>query len=227
MIDLTAFNDNINIYKEWIDQDNIEEYSLKILLLLSVLADHKLAFRGTLKDMCQWLGIQSCTNNNRAIKEALQNLSDKGYIFYLVEKRTYHVSILDKGMKDKQIYKVRKVWIEAFKKYNKDNKGKVIDKDLSVDWIKILKIFIHIYYLKPGRIITIQQLADETGTKEETARKALNAIVKCNLPGICVEKRVVKECYEDDEEKTSWRTLGQEISILVDFDSISPKNYKI
>ena len=72
------FTDNINISKQWID--DLKDYQIKVLLLTSVLADNNLAFRGTLKTMCEWLGIDSCTNNNKRIKQSLQNLSNNGYI---------------------------------------------------------------------------------------------------------------------------------------------------
>ena len=54
-------------------------------------------------------------------------------------------------MKDRKIYKVRKIWIEAFKKYNE-----IADKSNSVDWLKILRVFIYLYYLKPDEIVTLE-----------------------------------------------------------------------
>lgn len=213
MVDLRDIfkEDNISISKEWLN--DVEDYQLKILLLVSVLADNSLAFRGTLKTMCEWLSVKSCTVNNRKIKEALQDLADNGYIFYKVEGRTHHVSISNKGMKDKKIYKVRKIWIEAFKNYNK-----VADKSVSVDWIKILRVFIYLYYLKAGEIITLEQIANITETSIETARKALIAILSCDLKGLQIEKRIIKDKYEDEQGNICWRTRGQEISIFIGFE---------
>ena len=203
--------DNISISKEWLEE--VEDYQLKILLLTSVLADNSLAFRGTLKTMCEWLGVQSCTINNRKIKEALQNLADKGYIFYKVEGRTHHISISNKGMKDKKIYKVRKIWIEAFKNYQK-----VADKSVTIDWIKILRVFIYLYYLKAGEIITLEKIANITDVSIETARKALIAIMACDLKGLHIDKTIVKDKYEDEQGNICWRTRGQDISIMISFE---------
>ena len=213
MVDLRDIfkEDNISISKEWLN--DVEDYQLKILLLVSVLADNSLAFRGTLKTMCEWLSVKSCTVNNRKIKEALQDLADNGYIFYKVEGRTHHVSISNKGMKDKKIYKVRKIWIEAFKNYNK-----VADKSVSVDWIKILRVFIYLYYLKAGEIITLEQIANITEISIETARKALIAILSCDLKGLQIEKNIIKDKYEDEQGNICWRTRGQEISIFIGFE---------
>ena len=215
MIDLENVfeEDNISISKEWLE--DIEDYQLKILLLTSVLADNSLAFRGTLKTMCEWLGIQSCTVNNRKIKEALQNLSDKGYIFYKVEGRTHHVSISNKGMKNKKVYKVRKIWIEAFKNYNK-----IADKSKTVDWLKILRVFIYLYYLKADEIVTLEKIANITEISVETARKALIAILACDLKGLHIEKNIIKDKWEDEKGNIYWRTKGQEISIFINFDDL-------
>lgn len=215
MIDLENVfeEDNISISKEWLE--DIEDYQLKILLLTSVLADNSLAFRGTLKTMCEWLGIQSCTVNNRKIKEALQNLSDKGYIFYKVEGRTHHVSISNKGMKNKKVYKVRKIWIEAFKNYNK-----IADKSKTVDWLKILRVFIYLYYLKADEIVTLEKIANITEISVETARKALIAILACDLKGLHIEKNIIKDKWEDEKGNIHWRTKGQEISIFINFDDL-------
>ena len=213
MIDIRDIfiEDNINISKEWLQE--IEDYSLKILLLTSVLADNSLAFRGTLKTMCEWLGIKSCSINNSKIKEALQNLSKNGYIFYKVEGRTHHVSISNKGMKDRKIYKVRKIWIEAFKNYNE-----IADKSVSVDWLKILRVFIYLYYLKPDEIVTLEQIAEITEISKETARKAVIAILACDLKGISIEKEIIKDKYIDDNGNVQWRTKGQQFSVYINFE---------
>ena len=213
MVDLRDIfkEDNISISKEWLN--DVEDYQLKILLLVSVLADNSLAFRGTLKTMCEWLSVKSCTVNNRKIKEALQDLADNGYIFYKVEGRTHHVSISNKGMKDKKIYKVRKIWIEAFKNYQK-----VADKSIAVDWIKILRVFIYLYYLKAGEIITLEKIANITDVSIETARKALIAIMACDLKGLNIDKTIIKDKYEDEQGNICWRTRGQEIPIFIGFE---------
>ena len=208
------FKDNISISEEWLEE--IQDYKLKILLLTSVLADNSLAFRGTLKTMCEWLGIRSCTVNNRKIKEALNNLADNGYIFYTVEGRTHHVSISNKGMKDRKIYRVRKIWIETFKNYNK-----FVDNTISIDWIKILRIFIYLYYDRSGEIVTLGSLANVTNVSIETARKALIAIMACNLKGLNIEKMIIKDKYTDQNGNVCWRTKGQDIRISFNFLEIN------
>ena len=214
MIDLPdKFTDNINISRQWLDE--LKDYQIKILLLTSILADNNLAFRGTLKTMCEWLGIESCSNNNKRIKQSLQNLSNNGYIFYKVEGRTHHVSISNKGLKNKQIYKVRKKWIEVFKKYCKEDK----DKDFSIDWIKVLRVFIYIYY-SHDEIVTVQKIAQITNTSDQTVNKALKAILACNLKGLRIEKEVIKDSYYDNRNLKQWITRGQKINVIIVFSEI-------
>ena len=214
MIDLRdKFTDNINISRQWLDE--LKDYQIKILLLTSVLADNNLAFRGTLKTMCEWLGIDSCTNNNKRIKQSLQNLSNNGYIFYKVEGRTHHVSISNKGLKNKQIYKVRKKWIEVFKKYCKEDK----DKDFSIDWIKVLRVFIYIYY-SHDEIVTAQKIAQITNTSDQTVNKALKAILACNLKGLRIEKETIKDSFYDNRNIKQWITRGQKINVIIIFAEI-------
>ena len=207
------FTDNINVSKQWLD--DLVDYQIKILLLTSVLADNNLAFRGTLKTMCEWLGIKSSGNNNKKIKQCLQNLSNNGYIFYKVEGRTHHVSISNKGLKNKQIYKVRKKWIEVFKKYCKEDK----DKTFSIDWIKVLRVFIYIYYSK-DQIVTVQKIAQITNTSDQTVNNALKAILACNLKGLHIEKEIIKDSFYDNRNIKQWRTRGQKINVIIVFNEI-------
>ena len=207
------FTDNINVSRQWLD--DLIDYQIKILLLTSVLADNNLAFRGTLKTMCEWLGIKSNTNNNKRIKQCLQNLSNNGYIFYKVEGRTHHVSISNKGLKNKQIYKVRKKWIEVFKKYCKEDKN----KNFSIDWIKVLRVFIYIYYSK-NDVVTVQKIAQITNISNQTVSNALKAILACDLKGVRIEKEVIKDSYYDNRNIKQWRTKGQIFNVIIIFAEI-------
>lgn len=209
--------DSIDFNEDWL---SIEDYQLKILLLTSVLADNSLAYRGTLKTMCEWLGVSSNSKNNRKIKTALMKLEEQGLIFYKVEGRTYHVSISNKGLKEKSIVKVRKVWIQEFKNYNKDSNNKRIDKSISIDWIKILKVFVYLYNNPFGDICTMKEIANSLQFSEETAMIAVNAIANSQLNGLLVYKNIIRETYNDSIGNKKYKTIGTDISIGFDFDTI-------
>jgi predicted transcriptional regulator len=169
-------NDIIPIHKDWVA---IEDYQFKILILTSVLAEKNCGFRGTLTIMCEWLGIANAPKNTKRIKEAIKELQEKEYIFYNEEGRTHHISITNKGLKDKRVVKIKKQWIEAIKKYNIVKNGNV-----NRSWDIMLKELIVIedkIKEATGTIITMKEIAKEIGRSEVTAGKYLKALTNCDF----------------------------------------------
>lgn len=168
--------DIISISKDWVA---IEDYQFKILILTSVLAEKNYGFRGTLTTMCEWLGIVNAPKNTKRIKEAIKELQEKEYIFYHEEGRTHHISITNKGLKDKRVVKIKKQWIEAIKKYNIAKNGNV-----NRSWDIMLKELIVIedkIKEATGTIITMKEIAKEIGRSEATAGKYLKALTNCDF----------------------------------------------
>ena len=179
---LTEFEDDISIYYEWLP---LEDLQLKILILTSVLAENNLAYRGSLSTMCNWLGISSCSNNNSKIKQSLEALQDKRLINYYKDGRTYVIAITNAGMKNKDVLRVRKAWINAFKAYK---------SDISIGWLQLVKVFVYIcsraIRQKEQLIITRNEVAEALG------------ITRCNLDGITFQKEVEKERIKDKSGQT-------------------------
>ena len=64
-------NEEAEFEYEWLTR---EDYQFKLLVLLAVLADSKLAYRGTLADMCDFLGVaRGNSRTNMKIKEAIES----------------------------------------------------------------------------------------------------------------------------------------------------------
>lgn len=210
------YDDNLDFKEEWLD---IVDYELKILMLTSILAENNLGYRGTLKTMCEWLGVVSCGKTNAKIKDALNNLASNGYIFLEVEGRTYHVSIRNKGMKDKRIIKIRKMWIETIKKYNRDEENKKIDTSISIDWIKILKVFVYLYGLPP-KVVTNSDIALALNMSTDSVSKSIKAIENCNFKGLRFSRQIIKDKYEDESGRELWNTRGSDMSFIIIFDEI-------
>lgn len=214
-----CFDDNIQLSTDWLN--NVEEYELKILILTSVLAQNNLGYRGTLKTMCEWLGIKSCTLNNRSIKQALDNLENDGYIFHTVEGRTHHISISNKGFKDKRTYRIRRLWINVLKHYNRDSENNKIDKSFSIDWIKLLKVFLWIYYVKEGKIFTLSEMAKKLDMSKESASKAIKALMECDFKGIKLYKSIEKEKYKNGDGEIEYKTIGTLIDVCMNFEDVN------
>ena len=70
------------INTDWL---TVKNYEFKILVMVACLAENCLAYRGKLKDMCEFLGVQSSTNNRNKIKEAIAALENKGDVKVIQE----------------------------------------------------------------------------------------------------------------------------------------------
>lgn len=67
-------DEELEFEKDWL---SVEKLEFKMLTLITVLADNHLAYRGTLSDMCSFLGLATQNyRTNQKIKAAIQNLAD-------------------------------------------------------------------------------------------------------------------------------------------------------
>ena len=67
-------DEELEFEKDWL---SVEKLEFKLLTLITVLADSHLAYRGTLSDMCSFLGLATQNyRTNQKIKVAIQNLAD-------------------------------------------------------------------------------------------------------------------------------------------------------
>lgn len=209
------FTDTINISAQWL---NLDKQDLKILVLAS-LSDNA-EYKGNLKSICNWLGVSSCAVNNDRIKEALKSLSDNGYISYSVAGRTYTITINE--IKTDNIVPIRKKWIDEFMKYNKDENGKNINKNNSIDWIQILRVFAFLYHRNNNDIITQAEIAEQINNiiSVSTISTAVTAIRNCHLQGISFKAEVKTHKKTDDSGNEIYRTEGTEFSIMLNFEDM-------
>lgn len=209
------FADTINISAEWL---SIDKQDLKILVLAS-LSDNA-EYKGNLKSICNWLGVSSCAVNNDRIKEALKSLSDNGYISYSVAGRTYTITINE--IKTDNIVPIRKKWIDEFMKYNKDENGKNINKNNSIDWIQILRVFAFLYHRNNNDIITQAEIAEQINNiiSVSTISTAIEAIRNCHLQGIIFKAEAKRHKKTDESGNEIYRTEGTEFSIMLNFEDM-------
>lgn len=190
-------NDTIGIYKEWV---KCADYQFKILVLASYLEDNSLCFKGTLDTMCQWLGIANAPKNTKQIKNAIEELEKKSYIFYKKEGQKHLISITKEGLKDKRIIKMRKGWIKTIKEYNIAKNGKVnrnwdtMLKGLTIILSKIDEEEAEGIGNGKSIIIKMRELAEDIDKCEATAGKITTDLSKCQFEeGFKVEKVVLRD----------------------------------
>lgn len=208
------FTDTINISAEWLNLDKLE---LKILVMVS--ASNNAKYKGNLTSICNWLGVSASSVNNDRIKEALSSLQDKGYIAYAVAGHTYTITINE--IETSNIVPIRKEWIDEFKKYNRDENGKKIDKKISIDWGQILRVFVFLYHRKEKDTITQAQIAEQLkGISVSTVATALKAIDDCYLKGIIFERETIKHQVQDNNGNIAYRTEGTDFYIMWNFEDM-------
>lgn len=205
--------DSILFAYEWLELPTKKDCQLKILLLASILGENHLGFRGTLATMREWLGIKQSYAINKQLEEAIDKLKEKEYILAEKEGRIYHISITNKGLKNKEIVKIRRQWITTFQNY-KENIN-----DISIDWLHLLRVFVFLYGRKEQNIVTMQTIAKNLNISIETTRKALKVIEQCDLKGIKFIKNTIKQEVRDAEGKAkTYRNIGTDIGIFILFE---------
>lgn len=200
----------LNFQDSWL---TLENYQLKILVITSILAENNFAFRGKLDTICEWLGVKTNSYNKNKIIDAINELQRQELIFYKQDKKVYTITISEKARNTQQVSKILKDWIIVFKNYNKDENGKIIDENSSVDWVNILKVFVF-FYQNIEANFTQKELAERLNIKSERAiSRAIKAIKKCNIERIDFESKLIKVKYRGE-----WRTRGTKASMNYAFE---------
>ena len=150
-------NEEAEFEYEWLTR---EDYQFKLLALLAVLADSKLAYRGTLADMCDFLGVASGNSRtNKKIQDAIAALEKDGLLKKIVDGRTFTLTLSKKAEKKRRVIRIQKEWVMVVKDYSK-----MSNKSESVSWMVLLKVWLFLIDRSPtSKTITSQQIADHTG----------------------------------------------------------------
>lgn len=180
----TLYNDCVPIYKDWLDTT---DYQLKILILTSILRENNLGFVGKISELCNFLNIGNSSVNSRKLKNAIIELEEQNYIFLNIEGKTYHISIRDKAYNDKDIVKVRKKWLKAIKDYK--------DSSISIDWIKIVRVFMYTYF-NNNRTIQQSNIAKDIDISTRSVSNALKCLCNIEFDGMTFQKRVNYSKYD-------------------------------
>lgn len=160
-------------YKGLLDME-LNKYEFKILTMVLALKNDNKIYSGTLKDMCEFLSLGYNSTNKKNIKNALDDLVTKGMLRYDAEKAIYTIR-LDLDCNDKNIVQLDKVWLDTIKKYR-------ADKNNSVDWSNLLKVFIFLFS-NNNKVFTIEEISKETNLSKDIIKKALAAIREINAAG--------------------------------------------
>lgn len=190
------------IDKDWL---TVQNYQFKILVMIAALAENKLAFRGKLKDMCEFLGVQSCGVNNKKIKDAIEALEKKNDIIVVKQGQTWTLTLSTKAEKKPKVIRIKNAWIKAIQQYKSP-------EDENVSWESILKVFVFLCADKKD-VKTYQDIATELGLKYNTVRRAVWALDNIELTDINFKRKMAYYKTVDNEFKVK----GQRIDVIQDF----------
>lgn len=182
-----------------------QKYEFKILTLIAVLADNNLAYRGTLKDMCEFFGVAAGdTRNNHNIKAAIDKLEEDGLLKQIKDGRTYTLTLSKKGEQRRRIIRIQKEWVEIAKSH------KSSDPDKSVSWMNLLKVWLYVIDNKQ-EIVRTQEIAEALGISVGTVKNAKHILLN-ELNAIDTKRRTSKSA------DGYFRCLGSTITALAWLD---------
>ena len=185
-----------------------EDYQFKLLALLAVLADNKLAYRGTLADMRDFLGVSSCCGNNKKIKDAIDALETDGLLKKIIDGRTFTLTLSKKAEKQRRVIRMKNDWVMVAKNY-----AALPNKTESIAWDKLLKVWLFLLDRnnqpnKAKATITTKQIAEALGMTEGTVKNARAALTND------IEAIISKTKYSyNPEQYQPYRCLGSEITV--------------
>ena len=191
------------IDKDWLTMQN---YQFKILVMIAVLAENHLAFRGKLKDMCDFLGVSNQTANTNKIKGAIEALEKSGDILVIREGHTWTLTLSVKAERKPKVIKIKNAWIKLIQQYQAPE-GK------EVTWESVLKVFVYLCADKK-EVKDYKIIADELNLKYDSVKRSIYALDGIDFNDITFKRKLAWFKDNNDEFKVS----GQKIDIGYNFN---------
>lgn len=191
------------IDKDWLTTQN---YQFKILVMIAVLAENHLAFRGKLKDMCDFLGVSNQAANTKKIKDAIEALVKSGDILVIREGHTWTLTLSVKAERKQKIIKIKKAWVSLIQQHK-------APKDKEVTWENILKVFVYLCADKK-EVKDYKIIADELNLSFEIVKRAVYALDGIEFGDITFKRKLAWFKDNNDQFKVS----GQKFDIGYNFN---------
>lgn len=189
-------DDEAGFEKEWL---KLEKYNFKLLTLVAVLAQNHLAYRGTVAEMCEYLGVDNQTKNRRAITTAIEQLEKKGMVKTILDGKVYTITLSVKAEKKKDVIVIQKKWIEMVQGL----KG-------GVSWDNVLRVWLYLI-ANEEEIITSKKIAADLGMKKSMVDR-IKIILVNDLQAIKCQNRSKKI------SEGNFKNLGQTIDTFAWID---------
>lgn len=194
-------------HEAYIDEDwlTVENYRFKILVMIAALAENHLAYRGKLKDMCDFLGVGNTTSNTSKIKEAIAALERTGDIKTIKDGHTWTITLTVKAERKSRVIKIRNAWIKVIQQYKCEDKK-------SVSWENILKVLVYLCADKT-EVKRYDTIGKALNISPDVAKRAVAALDNIDFGDITVKRKIAWLKKTDDE----YRVIGQKYDVGFDF----------
>ena len=186
--------------EEWL---GLEKYHFKIITIATILADENRAYRGTLSEFCEHIGIQNSSANRAKIQNSLHILSNNNYIRLIIDKDIYTISLAKSIEKSNNIIKIKKAWYKLIR----DNKG-------VASWENTLKVFLVLLELPSNQTYTYNDIGELTGVKKTTVKNCVSVLKKINFKDFIFDTELDRVEFPNGE----YRTKGQVYNQIILFE---------
>lgn len=194
-------------HEAYIDEDwlTVENYQFKILVMVAALAENHLAFRGKLKDMCEFLGVSNQKNNTDKIKAAIEALEKNGDIKTIKDGYTWTLTLSVKAERKSKIIKIKNAWIKVIQQYK-------CKKNESVSWENILKVLVYLC-ADSTEVKRYETIGKALNISADTVKSAVIALDNIDFGDIEVKRKLAWFKKNDGE----YRVIGQKFQVGYNF----------
>lgn len=174
--------------------------------MIAVLAENHLAYRGKLKDMCDFLGVGNTTSNTKKIKEAILKLEENGDIKVLKEGQTWTLTLSIKAEQSPRIIKIKNTWIKIIQQYQ-------CEPNEQVSWENILKVLCYLIADKAD-VKRYDIIAKELGVSKDVVKRSVKALDNIDLGLLSIERKLAWFKTQEGE----FKVIGQRFAVGYDFN---------
>ena len=191
------------IEKDWL---TVQNYQFKILVMIAALAENHLAYRGKLKDMCEFFGVSNQQKNTKKIKEAIEALEAAGYLKYIKDGHTWTLTLSVKAEKKPKVVKIKNAWIKLIQNYQ-------APEGREVAWESVLKVFVYLTADKE-EIKKYEDIAAALNLKFDTVRRSVWALDGIEFNDVDFKRKLA--WFKDNDG--SFKVKGQRIDVGYKFE---------
>ena len=156
-----------------LDEEIIGLANWELAILSVLLARPELVYRGTIKQLAQYLRKPTSANNLGAIELAIRSLKDKGHIIMAEDDMEGYFILGLKRKSEKALVEIQTGLIKEFYDISEVNNKR--------DWIPLLKVYAGAILLHPEEPYTMDKLVDLLNLPEYTIRETKKLLDKNDI----------------------------------------------